>query len=82
MQAFVRMWGRATGLQWVLAGVYCWAKFGWNLGCYACRNISPSEGRAIEPLPVCEIMKLSTKPEARDNHKAVRGGPSYGQENY
>jgi len=27
--------------RWVLAGVYRWAKFSWNLGCYACSVLSP-----------------------------------------
>ena len=26
---------------WVLAGLYHWAKFGWNLVCYACHVLSP-----------------------------------------
>jgi len=27
-------------LMTVLPGLYCWAKFGWNLGCYACHILS------------------------------------------
>ena len=55
------------------SGFYCWAKFDWNLGCYACRVLSAP--RNAHSAPKGSYVKIRRYPQ---NRNAVRGRPKYG----
>ena len=55
--------------QWVLSGLYRWAKFGWNLICYACRILSLENTRWQAIGRLRENMRSLTEPEVHNVSK-------------